>query len=68
MLVTVVDKRVLVRLSRRNLRQLDAMLDCRDAGKGTWSVRTITGCLSSYKWRTVPPTTGDATRAREQTR
>ena len=33
MLVTVVDNRVIVRLSRRNLRQLDAMLDCRDAGK-----------------------------------
>jgi hypothetical protein len=33
MLVTIVDNRVFVRLSRRNLRQLDAMLDCRDAGQ-----------------------------------
>jgi hypothetical protein len=33
MLVTVVDNRVFVRLSRRNVRQLDAMLDCRDTGK-----------------------------------
>ena len=32
MLVTFVDNRVFVRLSRRNLRQLDAMLDCRDGG------------------------------------
>jgi hypothetical protein len=32
MLVTIVDNRVFVRLSRRNLRQLDAMLHCRDAG------------------------------------
>jgi hypothetical protein len=32
MLVTIIDNRVFVRLSRRNLRQLDAMLDCRDAG------------------------------------
>ena len=29
MLVTIVDNRVFVRLSRRNLRQLDAMLDSR---------------------------------------
>lgn len=34
MLVTIVDNRVFVRLSRRNLRQLDAMLDCRDDGNG----------------------------------
>ncbi|MGZ8748776.1 MAG: hypothetical protein ACXWZ2_17660 [Mycobacterium sp.] len=32
MFVTIVDNRVFVRLSRRNLRQLDAMLDCQDAG------------------------------------
>lgn len=32
MFVTIVDSRVFVRLSRRNLRQLDAMLDCQDAG------------------------------------
>ncbi len=32
MLVTIIDNRVFVRLSRRNLRQLDAMLDCQDAG------------------------------------
>ena len=32
MFVTIVENRVFVRLSRRNLRQLDAMLDCRDAG------------------------------------
>lgn len=32
MLVTIVDNRVFVRLSRRNLRQLDAMLDRQDAG------------------------------------
>ena len=31
MFVTIVDNRVFVRLSRRNLRQLDAMLYCRDA-------------------------------------
>lgn len=31
MFVTIVDNRVIVRLSRRNLRQLDAMLDCEDA-------------------------------------
>jgi hypothetical protein len=32
MFVTIVDNRVFVRLSRRNLRQLDAMFYCRDAG------------------------------------
>jgi hypothetical protein len=32
MLVTVIDNRVFVRLSRRNLRQLDAMLDDQGAG------------------------------------
>ena len=32
MLVTIVANRVFVRLSRRNLRQLDAMLYSRDAG------------------------------------
>ena len=32
MLVTIVDNLVFVRLSRRNLRQLDAMVDCREAG------------------------------------
>jgi hypothetical protein len=31
MFVTIVDNRVYVRLSRRNLRQLDAILDRRDA-------------------------------------
>ena len=34
MFVTIVDNRVFVRLSRRNLRQLDAMLDWQDAGNG----------------------------------
>jgi hypothetical protein len=32
MFVTIVDNQVFVRLSRRNLRQLDAMLYCRDGG------------------------------------
>jgi hypothetical protein len=31
MFVTIVDNRIYVRLSRRNLRQLDAILDRRDA-------------------------------------
>ena len=38
MLVTIVDNRVFVRLSRRNLSQLDAMVDCRDAGN-RWLAR-----------------------------
>ena len=32
MIVTIVDNRVYVSLSRRNLRQLDAILDRRDTG------------------------------------
>lgn len=32
MVVTIVDNQVYVRLSRRNLRQLDAILECRAAG------------------------------------
>ena len=38
MFVTIVDNRVFVKLSRRNLRQLDAMLDCQDAGN-RWLAR-----------------------------
>ena len=45
MLVTIVDNRVFVRLSRRNLRQLDAMLDRRDAGN-RWLVRKDTNGVS----------------------
>jgi hypothetical protein len=34
MFVTIVGNRVFVRLSRRNLRQLDALLDGRNVGNG----------------------------------
>lgn len=38
MFVTIVENGVFVRLSRRNLRQLDAMLECQDAGN-RWLTR-----------------------------
>lgn len=44
--VTIVDHRVYLRLSRRNLRQLNAMLENRDRGNGCLARRNDNGvCL-----------------------
>ena len=68
MFVTIVDNRVFVRLSRRNLRQLDAMLYCRDAtnrclarkdNNGVSLVVQVEDDAAHYEGRDPGPGVGD---------
>ena len=71
MLVTIVDNRIFVTLSRRNLRQLDAMLYCRDAGNrclarqdhnGVSLVVQVEEDTAHYEKRGAGPGVGDVAR------